>query len=407
MEGEEVVVKLDAVSGKVVRVEFDGKIDSGNEEETTVAFFGVAAGVDKDGRTYNIELENEEGSESYDFAKSSDAESDAKGAYANGFDATGSFGWAELDEDGKVAKLALIADYEGKLSSDANVPYGDDAEEYYAIVEYAKASFDDETSAIVNVDDEEDLVKVNDSTVLVRLVFDDKGTNKVSDDEYRVEFEEGLEALEEVKEEYAVVIYDNDSSFVRAKYVLVWSDTSDKSDNLVAKVVSPDEGTVYVGGSLIDLETEDGETTTATIAEGTKDLSLFELVVYTITTNSKDKEIFNFIAGLHEGELTASNEKHGYVGECLSDRVFLLDDDKAKEVDLDSEEYEDYADFMVVVVDVDLAEGSEDQYEVSSFETTTFEDGALVEGDRISIREDEEIVFVIRGMELREEEAAQ
>ena len=409
MKGEEVVAKLDAVFGKVVRVEFDGKIDSGKEEDSTLAFYGVEVGVDKDGRTYNIGLANEEGSDSYEFTKSSDAEAAAKSDYANGVDATGSFAWVELDDEGKLETFTVLAKYEEDaqaeeltlnkvLVSDEKIPYGEGEKEYYAVVEFPEGSFDDDKNAIVDAAEKPALddIKVNDSTILVNLVFDDKGDDKESNDEFRVEFEEGIEALEVVNEEKVVVIYDADASFIRAKYVVIWSDTSDKSDRQLAKVVSPDEADVHVGDDEICLDDGENDDIILIMKEAISDL--YEFVVYTVTTNSKGEEIFNFVAGLHTGELSLENS-HGYVGETLDGRVFLLNNEE--ETDIDDEQWEKYEDYMVVLVNVSETEETEGQYEVDSFETVDFLDVTLKEGDRLSFREDadQEVIFVIRGME--------
>lgn len=409
MKGEEVVATLDPVFGKVVRVAFDGKIDAGKEEDSTLAFYGIEAGVDKDGKTYNVTLANEDGSDEYEFAKSSEAETAAKADYANGVDATGAFAWAELDDEGKLETLTVLAKYEEDeqaeeftlnkvLVSAENIPYGEGEKEYYAVVEFPEGSFDDEKNAIVDAAEEAELddIKVNDSTILVNLVFDDKGDDKASNDEFRVEFEEGIEALEVVNEEKVVVIYDADASFIRAKYVVIWSDTSDKSDRQLAKVVSPDEADVHVGDDEICLDDGEKDDIVLVMKEAISDL--YEFVVYTVTTNSKGEEIFNFVAGLHTGELGLENS-HAYVGETLDGRVFLLNN--VEETDIDDEQWEKYEDYMVVVVNVTESEDTEGQYEVDKFETVDFADVTLKEGDRLSFREeaDQEVIFVIRGME--------
>ena len=111
MEGEDVVLRLDAVTGKVVRVEFDGKIDSGSEDNTSIKFFGTADSVDKTGKVYSIELENESGKETYEFAKNSDAENQAKAMYANGQDLTGAFIYVELNDEDKIVKFDKVVAY--------------------------------------------------------------------------------------------------------------------------------------------------------------------------------------------------------------------------------------------------------------------------------------------------------
>ena len=405
MEGEDVVLRLDAVTGKVVRVEFDGKIDSGSEDNTSIKFFGVADTVDKTGKVYTIELENESGKETYEFAKNSDAESEAKAVYATGKDLTGAFIYVELNDEDKIVNFALIAYYDE--SGDATVSgekfvYGVEAnDEYYTLKDLNTASYDEDTKTVVDDNNDTNKIKVNDSTVLVKVVFDNKGTDKTSDDEYRVEFEEGLSEIKKaIKSEDVVAIYDKAESFVRAKYLVMFDDASDKSDNLIAKVVTPDEvGDPYVGGNMIDLEENDGtESSIKIAADETRDLSNYKLVVYTVTTNAKGRETFNYVAGLNSEELTSDYTRHGYVGECSDGRVFLLNG--TTECDLD-DRTDDYEDFMVVVVETsELKE--EGTFEVSSYDEITYAEIDLEEGDRISIDENAEVIFIIRGMGIKD-----
>ena len=403
MEGEEVVLRLDAVTGKVVRVEFDGKIDSGSEDNTSIKFFGTADSVDKEGKVYSIELENESGKETYEFAKNSDAESEAKAIYAAGTDLTGAFIYVELNDEDKIVNFDIVAAYndDQKEVSTDDIVYGDKAQdEYYAVKDLNTASYDEDTKTVVDDNDDTNKIKANDNTVLVKVVFDNKGTDKPFDDEYRVEFEEGLSEIKKaIKSEKVVAIYDAAESFVRAKYLVMFDDASDKSDNLIAKVVTPDEvGDPYVGGNMIDLEENDGTESSIKIADRTKDLSDYKLVVYTVTTNAKGKETFNFVAGLNSEELTSDYARHGYVGECSDGRVFLLND--TTEYDLD-DYTDDYEDFMVVVVETsELKE--EGTFEVSSYDEITYAEIDLEEGDRISIDEKAEVIFVIRGMGIKD-----
>ena len=407
MEGEDVVLRLDAVTGKVVRVEFDGKIDSGSEDNTSIKFFGTVDSVDKSGKVYSIELENESGKETYEFAKNSDAENQAKAMYANGEDLTGAFIYVELNDEDKIVNFDKVVAYAVEQNDNRkevntnNIIYGDESQnEYYAVENLSIASYDEDTKTVVNDNDNTKKIKVNDSTVLVKVVFDNKGTDKTSDDEYRVEFEEGLSEIKKaIKSEEVVAIYDAAESFVRAKYLVMFDDASDKSDNLIAKVVTPDEvGDPYVGGNMIDLEENDGTESSIKIASGTKDLSDYKLVVYTVTTNAKGKETFNFVAGLNSEELTSDYARHGYVGECADGRVFLLN--KTTEYDLD-DYTDDYEDFMVVVVETsELKE--EGTFEVSSYDEITYAEIDLEEGDRISIDQNAEVIFIIRGMGIKD-----
>ncbi len=399
MEGEDVVLKLDPFFGTVVRVEFDGKIDSGDDDVTTVKLFGVEEDVDRDGRTYSITFVNEDGSDEYEYTRNSDAAQNAQANWADAVEEVGTFVWVELDQDGKVVNQTLIANYDDKVVDDSDILYGEEAEdEYYTFVEITAADFDDDENEVSN--EAGDKISVGEDTVVVTLVFDDKGTNKDYDDEYRIEFAQGLEAVEEiVSNEDVWAIYDLADKYQEAKYILVWNDASDKSNNRVGKVTSAADQPL-VGGEQIELEDEDEDELTYKIADDTKDLSTYELLVYTITTTSKGKEVLNFVAGLNEEELNIENE-HGYVEDAKTGRHVIITGQG--EVKLDGETYTDlYEDYMVVLVTVDETD-VDGQYEVDTFEVMDYASASLKEADRVSFDDEAEVVFVIRGMEKLED----
>lgn len=416
MEGETVTAYLDTVAGKVVRVEFDGKIDSGNNDNTTVKFFGIVDSVDKSGKVYSIDLINEDGKETLEFAKNSTAESKAKTQFANGTDLTGAFVWVKLDDEDKIADFAVVAAYGNQNSQDftkTDIPYGEKATEVYKVLELVDASYDAD-SDYVKAKDGASQIRVNDNTVLVKVIYDDKGTAKTTDDEYRIEFETGLQAIKsDVKSKTVCAINDDDSSFKRALYLVMFDTASSKSDNQVAKVVTPESEGTYIGGKMIDLEEIDGTESSLTIAsDEERDLSAYKLVVYTVTTNAKGKETFNYVAGLNDAELSDSYTKHAYVGECDENgRTFLRDNDKSQEFDLDSKELKDrLEDYMVIEVTVRESDKSTDEtkdYEVSNYKVVSYDDISLTEGDRISIDKYDlsnptdkgaEVMFVIHGL---------
>ena len=415
MEGETVTAVLDVVTGKVVRVEFDGKIDSGNNENTTVKFFGIVDSVDKSGKVYSIDLINEDGKETLEFAKNSTAESEAKSQFANGKDLTGAFVWVELDDEDKISKFGVVAEYGSGNSENfttTDISYGEKETEKYEVLKLENASYDADTD-YVEAKDKSGKIRVNDNTVLVKVIYDDKGTAKTTDDEYRIEFVTGLDAIKsDVKTKTVCAISDKDSSFKRALYLVMFDTASSNSDNRVAKVVTPKSDNTYIGGAVIDLEEDDGTESSYIIADGTRDLSDYKLAVYTITTNSKGKETFNYVAGLKDTELSDDNENHAYVGECdETGRVFLKDNDKSQEFDLDSKEIKDRLEnYMVVEVDVTESDKSSDEdkdYEVSSYKVISYDDISLSEGDRISIDKYDandasvkgaEVIFIIHGL---------
>ena len=404
MEGEVVALRLDVVTGKVVRVEFDGNIDSGSDEDTSIKFFGVVDSVDKDGKVYSIELEDESGKETYEFAKNSDAENDAKVIYSDGTDLTGAFIYVELNDEDKIVKFDGVAGYDSENDNAPKakitpIPYGESSDDAYYVMDLNTATYDEDTTAVVDDSSADNKIKVNSDTVLVKVIYDNKGTDKSSDDEYRVEFEEGLSEIKKaVKSKVTIAIYDAAETFTRAKYIVIFDDTSDKSDNRIAKVVTPDEGTIYIGGKMIDLEENDGTETSIKLAAETRDLSNYELVVYTVTTNSKGTETFNYVAGLTSDELTSDNVAHGYVGACDSTgRVFKLED--SEEIDLADYE-DDYEDYMIILVNTNELD-EEGTFEVSSYDEMTYDEVELEEGDRFSIDTKAEVIFIIRGMGIK------
>ena len=407
MEGEIVTIKLDPIFGKVVRVTFDGEIDAGEGFATEVKFFGVVSDVDKDSGSYTIELENEDdSSDTYTFAKNSDAEQAAKTAFAHGSTlVTGAYVACKLNDEDKITEITVVAtaDKDDKLADFAepmDILYGEEGtNEKYVVTLVEKATYDDETKKIGEH-------KVNESTVVVKVVYDDGGTKtRTDDDEYRVEFSEGIDAVSKaIKEEDVLVVYDADSSFIRAKYVVLKTDKSDKSEKQVGTLDSANGDKIIVG-KWVDITNEDDDEISAKldseIPEDTK------LIVYTLRTNSKDEDLLSYVAGLTAEELNSGDyDKHGYVGEVEeSGRIFLLNDDSSEERDIDDEEWADkYEDYLVVLVNVTEADDYTEngQYEVDTFETIDYADISLEEGDRISIDEDGEVIFIIRGMEVLE-----
>lgn len=401
MEGEEVVIKLDPIFGKVVRVEFDGKIDSGEGFATNVKFFAITADVDKEDGSYVIELENEDDSDTYTFAKNSDAEKAAKAAFASGTTLVkGTYVACKLNDEDKITEIYHVASYDEFTPEETDIFYGEDGStEKYVIDTVNGATYDKDTKKVGDY-------KVSESTVVVKVIYDNGGTiTRTDDDEYRVEFSEGLDAVSKaVKAEDVLVVYDADSSFVRASYVILKTDKSDKSDKQVGTLESKNSVDIVVG-KWVDIKNEEDDEVSAKLDDGTIPEGT-QILVYTLRTNSKDEDLLTYVAGLKDTELNLDYTRHGYVGEVAENgRVFLLDDDKAQEKDLDDETYSDkYEDYLVVLVDVTEADDfvQTKQYEVSDFSTTDYASISLTEGDRISIDENGEVLFVISGMEVKD-----
>ena len=402
MAGEEVVVTLDPIFGKVVRITFDGKIDAGEGYTSSVKFFAITEGVDKTSGKFFIGLENEDGSDNYDFAKNSDAEKKARTAMVNAdVLSVGSYVACVLNDEDKITEIYKVAFYNELTPEESEVFYGDKAtDEKFVIASINGATYDKNTQKVGDY-------KVSKNVVVAKVIFDNKGTKRTDDDEYRVEFTKGLDAVSKaVKNEDVLVIYDADSSFERVSYVVLSTDKSDKSDKEVATVESKDK-VIYVGDYVELKDEKDNEISVKVegkeIKEGTK------LIVYTSRTNSKDDTLLTYVAGLTSEELKGDNANHGYVGEVETNedglgRIFKLNG--TTETDLDEDQYKDkYEDYLIVTVKVvkddDYDATSNQQYVVSKFTTTDYESIDLVEGDRISIDENAEVIFVISGMNKR------
>lgn len=404
MEGEDVIVKLDPMFGKVVRVEFDGKIDAGEGYTSSVKFFAVVNGVDKkSGGVFFIGLENEDGSDDYDFAKNSPAEAKARTAFVDADElAVGSYVACVLNDEDKITEIYRVASYGELEPEEREIYYGDkDTNEKFVIESLRNVSYNKDEQKIGSH-------KVSKTPVVVKVIFDNKGTKRTDDDEFRVEFTKGLDAVSKaVKEEDVLVIYDADSSFTRISYVVLSTDKSDKSDKQVATVESKN-GEIIVG-SYIDLKDEKGNDISAKVENGDVKAGT-KLLVYTTRENSKGDTLLTYVAGLKDTELkgdyVGSPDKHGYVGEVETNeeglgRTFKLD--KTTETDLDTDantnQYEDYLVVLVKVGKTDDYSENNKQYEVTNFKTTDYANIDLVEGDRISIDQKAEVIFVISGME--------
>lgn len=223
----EILAELEGKSRAKQEVVNFEKVPMMDEIATTSGFYGVYASFNKDGESYTIDLTNAEGTDCYEFAKNSEAIEYAASAYNNGDDNTGSLVWVEFDDEGRITVLREIANYQKNflkevLVSSDNIYYGKDDNEYFAIKEFTRGSFDEEQNAIVNKDDENDFIKVNNETIIVNIIFDDKQDAKPVNDEFIVDFEERIARLDLLNDEKVVVIYDANDSFIRAKYVIIW-----------------------------------------------------------------------------------------------------------------------------------------------------------------------------------------
>ena len=108
MKNEEVDFVVDFL-GRVVAVMFDGELNKGGEVEASEesAFYALTGAVERDGSTYTITVENENGEEELTFAKGK-----GNAAWIAGTDYAGYFVLMTLNDDDEVTDLS--GDYAGK-----------------------------------------------------------------------------------------------------------------------------------------------------------------------------------------------------------------------------------------------------------------------------------------------------
>ena len=239
MKNEKVTFVTDFL-GRVTAVMFDGKLNGGDEAAAAdeSKFFALTSGVERDGSTYTITVENEDGEQELTFAKGK-----GNAAWKNEDDLAGYFVIMTLNDDDEIETLSgdysgehvlvLRADMSGDADSKDTILYYNEDADYYTVSGEASLTFDENKLLDAN---KNTVARVNDDTVVVVLIYDDKGTEKTTDDEYRVEFA-GIEAIEKMKNDPAVIITDNGASnFARAKYVVIFDEVSSREDDLVGIV---------------------------------------------------------------------------------------------------------------------------------------------------------------------------
>ncbi|MBQ9313837.1 MAG: S-layer homology domain-containing protein [Clostridia bacterium] len=384
MKGEEVVLRLDPIFGNVVRVEFDGKIDGG-EDGSDIQFFGIASSVERaDSKTYNVTLVNEAGEKEYTFAKGAGKEI-AKELYDE--DVEGYFAMVTLNDDGEIKDIELLAraDKNGKSSnsnvgtSETKVAFGsgDDDNYVYRLVRGAK--YDKDEEAIM--EGTKEVVPVDDTVVVITLKYDDK------DEEYSVSYEKGLEGIEKLKDEDVIVVWDESDDYTQAKYVVLF-DKADNSDNKVAYVKKSAENKINKNYTDVRLQTSDDEREDVLdkVGEG---LVEDDVIVY--TTKEKDDDLVLTVVS----KLTdIAEDGFAYVSKANGTTAIVDGDEVRYGVKANQDKYEDY---MLVVVDVD------EEGKVEAVSSEKFADLALQDFDRISIDDANEVFYVIRGLEEKEE----
>ena len=459
MNGEEVTAVLD-VFGRVVMVLFDGEIDAGeDEDDLTVKFVAVTGPVDRDG-DYTLPVVTEDGEDTLVFADRTLGNQ----YWRTDIDLEGYFALVALNEDGEIEsfkalnEVALVddedADFPGfsyresgdladgtlELAELLTYELGETAEEddSYVVTVIPEATYSKDEKALTGA---EDPIKVGSKTVVVTLVFDDKGTtNKTSDDEYRVTFSTGIGEIDNMKKDLAVVITDDATVLGDAKYVVIFDDVATGENDLVGIVSSVDQN--RIGEWLLTI-TETRITDSKELKEAKKDAMLLNeresksveaikngevaMVLYSTEVNKDDElEVIVEKVILNEELDITSNffATHGYVanededGEISEDgrRFVMFMGETSVIVDLDDEDYTigegddavayDFEDYRYIIVNVELADEDdtdEVEYAAESFKEVDFADVEVKYEDRISADPDAEIVVIYRGFPAEED----
>ena len=402
MKNEVVVLKLDFL-GKIVAVEFDGNIGD-DSDNYTAGFYAITANVEKESsRVYTIGLENENGKDDYTFAKGT-ATQKAKDMYADDKDYVGTYAFVTFDKDGNVEDIKMVANADTKNVTFVSGEYKDG--KYLELAEVKNATFDEDDMAITG--DSKFSMDVSEDVVVATLVFDDKGTEKDTDDEYRVEFSEGTKAIKKLKnEDRVLVISDSDDTFAEAKYVVLFDKVSNREDNLFGKVNSVEIN--KIGDLVITVIDEKGDEEELivpvpagkTAEEYKTELDEFVAVMYSAEENS-DKELeFTLVTGLTKAQLTSGDaqfEGHGYVESIAnSGKKAKLED--GTEINTTKQSFKDtYEDYLFVILNVSEDDDVDGQYNVDSFVTKDYSGISFKVGDRVSVDDTNEVVAIIRGI---------
>ena len=402
MKNETVVLKLDFL-GKIVAVEFDGNIGD-DSDNYTAGFYAITATVERESsRVYTIGLENENGKDDYTFAKGTPTDL-AKGMYDSNINYEGTYAFVTFDKDGNVEDIELVANANTSNITFVSGEYKDG--KYLELTEVTNATFDEDDMVITG--DSNFTMDVSEDVVVATLIFDDKGTTKKTDDEYRVEFSEGTKAIKKLKnEDRILVISDSDDTFAEAKYVVLFDEISNREDNLFGKVDSVEIN--KIGDLIITVIDEKGdEEELIVLIPGNKtadeykaELDEFVAVMYSAEENS-DKELeFTLVTGLTKAQLTSGDsqfEGHGYVEDIAnSGKKAKLED--GTEINTTKQSFkDDYEDYLFVILNVSEDDDVDGLYNVDSFVTKDYSGISFKVGDRISFDGENEVVAIIRGV---------
>ena len=410
--------------GQIVAVTFDGKLNKGDEAEAAdeSAFFALMGAVERDGSAYTITVANEDGEQELTFAKNK-----GNAAWINGTDYAGYFVIMTLNDDDEIEALSgdysgentlvLRADMSGDAANQNKVLYYNEDGDFYSVSGDAHVTFDEENNKLSG---DAITARVNDDTVVVVLVYDDMGTDKVEDDEYRVEFK-GIEELDGMKNDPAVVITDNGASnFARAKYVVIFDEVSSREDDLVGIV--KDVVTNKLGDTVATIvEDRDDEAKDGVeyiLANGQSIGSDIQFAIYSIEENKDGEWELTMTERLANHELVSGEGNHAYIPESTGDENSNVSDDGREavitgwiggsKIDLDEEATKDILEdargiIVNVVLDAD-EDPTETQYYVDNYTEVSFADVKLKELDRFKFimdGSDVAMVLIIRGMDAR------
>ena len=425
----EVVTYVTDFLGRVVAVTFDGKLNEGGEsdESDEANFYALLGAVERDGSTYTIKVATEDGEEELTFAKNK-----GNAAWINAVDYSGYFVIMTLNEDGEIETLSgdnattpvefyVRANMSGDTEVDAmdyTLVY-DDENHYYTVSGELDVTLDGNQL----LDSGENLItKVNADTVVVTLVHDVKDEDDANDDEYTVEFA-GIEAIENMKDDNAIIITDTSASnFAAAKYVVIFDSIASREDDLVGIV--KDVYTNRLDKEIITLvEDRDDEAKDGVeyILKSGVTESTDQWVIYSI---EEDKDgnwelTGRFVltnAMLESGDISkvtmyidvTSGDDNSNVSTDGREAILYT----GSRLDLDAELTEDkYEEARVFIVNVSLDEDvSDTQYYVDNYTEVDYAALKLEEGDRIvevTVGSDVSELVVIRGMDAYVAPAAQ
>lgn len=395
MKNEDVKAILDPIFGNVVRVEFDGKIDGGSDG-SDVHFYGFASEVYLDGKDYKVTLIAEDGTEK-DYVFANDKE--GQKLYDPDVTVKGYLAAVEIDDDGEIDSVTLIAKADPKggssnseaTTSEKQVSYGTGAKEYYAYKLVKTATYEEDDAAIVA--DGSSVIDVNSSVTVVTLSCDDKGNDKEKDDEYTVKFAKGLDGIKKLRKEDAIVIWDADTSDdVTAKYVVIFEDSSDRSDEKVAFV---SKYLAEKDNNEVSLKTDaDDKKDDIVTAIDKKNLNLKEnetVLVYTTKVDSKDNNVLTVVSSMIIADATEGTgiaEDGGYKATIGGKNINFTSANGKK----------DYEKYKFVYVDVETNDNG-DFVEISYVKAINIDDVSFKRGDRFYIDTDEEVFYIVRGFE--------